>query len=342
MNSMDKLLLNDWHPVASAASLEAGCMQPVRLLEQDLIVWRSNDGEVHAWDDRCPHRGARLSLGRVNQDRVVCAYHGWQFDATGQCRLQPAHPRDTPPQNACARSFLAQEAYNLVWVCLGEPRVSVIPFSEYADPVLRKVLCGPYPVSACGPRIIENFLDMAHLGFVHVGVLGDPMFTEVPDYKVSTFDDGLGEQGMKGVIATECLAYQPASNMLASAGPGSMMEYTYRVVRPLSAILTKLPKEQQMHTEAISLHVQALDEEHCQAWIILAMTDTVSTDEQMRAFQGNIFKQDLEILESQRPKRLPLSPGIEVPQRADRLSSAYRRMLKGLGMTYGVMWASEE
>lgn len=335
MNDMDELLLNDWHPVADASTLAAGAMQPVRLLEQDLIVWRGNDGALHAWDDRCPHRGARLSLGWIADDRVVCAYHGWQFDGSGQCRLQPAHPSETPPRAACARKFHAQEAYGLVWVCLGEPRYSLLPFPEYADSALRKLVCGPYPVHACGPRIVENFLDMAHFGFIHTGILGDPEHSEVPDYKVHAFDDGQGEHGMTGVIATECFAWQPVANILAAGG--SMVEYTYRVVRPLSAILTKLPKEQDSAHEAISLHVQPMDEEHCRAWIILAMTNVVSSDEELRAFQDKIFGQDLPILESQRPKRMPLGPGMEVPQRADRLSAAYRRMLKGLGMRYGVI-----
>jgi phenylpropionate dioxygenase-like ring-hydroxylating dioxygenase large terminal subunit len=331
---MDPLLWNDWHPVADAAALGAASMLPVRLLEQELIVWRDAAGQVHAWDDRCPHRGARLSLGRIEHDRVVCAYHGWQFDASGQCRLQPAHPSDTPPKTACARRFHAQQAYGLVWVCLGEPARALPPFPEYAEAHLRKVLCGPYPVHACGPRIIENFLDMAHFPFIHTGILGDPVYPEVPDYQVAPYDDGLGQQGMQGVIATGCHAYQPLSNLLSR--DGSMVEYTYRVVRPLTAILTKLPQRQDGYAEAIALFVQTMDEEHCQAWIMLAMTNAESGDDEARAFQDRIFGQDLEILESQRPKRVPLGPGVEVPQRADRLSAAYRRMLKQLGMTYGV------
>lgn len=333
--SIDPVLFNDWHPVADAATLPIGSMRPVTLLEHELIVWRSADGTVHAWDDRCPHRGARLSLGRVENDRLECAYHGWQFDASGQCRLQPAQPKDIPPKNACTTRFKTQEAYGMVWVTLGEPERMLPLFPEYDDARLRKVLCGPYQVNACGPRIIENFLDMAHFAFIHTGILGDPLYTEVPDYRVSPYEDGMGSGGMQGVIATGCFAYQPVSNLLASGG--SMVEYTYRVVRPLTAILSKLPQQQEGFAEAISLHVQPIDEEHCHAWIVLAMTNSISSDEEMRAFQDKIFNQDLAILESQCPKRVPLEPGVEVPQRADRISAAYRHMLRQLGMTYGVM-----
>ncbi|MBK4733142.1 aromatic ring-hydroxylating dioxygenase subunit alpha [Noviherbaspirillum sp. DKR-6] len=332
---MDPVLWNDWHPVAASAALAPGALLPVRLLEEEMLVWRDASGVVHAWNDRCPHRGARLSLGWVQEDRVVCAYHGWQFDAAGACRLQPAQPHDTPPKTACARRFAAREAYGLVWVCLGEPALELPPFPEHADARLRKVLCGPYPVHACGPRVIENFLDMAHFPFIHEGILGAREFTEVPDYRVDPYDDGLGERGMTGVIATECHAWQPQANLLAAGG--SMVEYTYRVVRPLTAILTKLPAQQGGLAEAISLHVQPEDEEHCRAWIVLAMSNDSSSDEESRAFQDRIFLQDLAILESQRPKAIPLEPGMEVPQRADRLSAAYRRMLKALDLRYGVL-----
>ena len=334
MTAIDPVLWNDWHPVAASAELRAGSVQAARLLEEEIVVWRGADGAVHAWDDRCPHRGARLSLGRVSGDRLVCGYHGWQFDSSGACRLQPAHPQDTPPRAACARTFHARVAYGLVWVCLGEPALALPPFPEQQGGI-RCVLCGPYPVHACGPRIIENFLDMAHFPFIHTGILGDPQFTEVPDYQVDAYDDGLGVQGMEGVIATGCRAYQPLANLMAS--DGAMVEYTYRVVRPLTAILTKLPQQQGGLIEAISLFVQPLDEEHCQAWIVLAMNDQTSSDDALRAFQDRIFLQDLEILESQRPKKVPLEPGVEVPQRADRLAAAYRRMLKRLGLRYGVL-----
>jgi phenylpropionate dioxygenase-like ring-hydroxylating dioxygenase large terminal subunit len=337
---MDPVLFNDWHPVAASAALQAGMILLARLLEEELIVWRDACGAVHAWDDRCPHRGARLSLGRVENDRVVCAYHGWQVDASGACRLQPAHPLDTPPTAACARSFHAREAYGMVWVCLGAPARELPPFPEHEDARLRKVLCGPYQVHACGPRVIENFLDMAHFPFIHTGILGDRQFTEVPDYQVHPYDDGQGERGMRGVIATDCRAWQPQANLLAAGG--SMVEYTYRVVRPLTAILTKLPAAQDGCAEAISLHVQPEDEEHCRAWMVVAMSNDSSSDEDLRTFQDRIFLQDLEVLESQRPKRVPLQPGMEVPQRADRLSAAYRRMLKELGLRYGVLQGASD
>jgi phenylpropionate dioxygenase-like ring-hydroxylating dioxygenase large terminal subunit len=332
---LDPLLFHDWHPVAESRLLAPGTIHPFRLLGEEGIAWRSADGAVQAWDDRCPHRGSRLSLGRIVGDRVVCAYHGWQFDASGQCRLQPAQPREVPPRTACTRRFHAAEAYGLVWVSLGEPARDIPPVPEHTGRGWRVLAGPPQQVATCGPRIVENFLDMAHFAFVHAGILGHPDHAEVPDYQVGPFDDGQGARGMPGVVATGCFAYQPEPSLTVGAD-ASMVEYTYRVLRPLTAVLTKVAQAPAF-PQAISLHVQPLDAETCHAWMVMSGIDAQTADDELLARQGRIFEQDLQILESQRPKQVPLETGVEVPQRADRLSSAYRRMLKAAGLRYGVL-----
>lgn len=327
----DRVLLDDWHPVAACADLPAGKLVPVRLLGCEVVLWRGADGGVRAWEDRCPHRGTRLSIGRIFGDEVVCAYHGWHFDGSARCTLIPALPNLAAKTQARVRAYLAREKYGLVWVCVGTPAADVLPFPEYDDPHLRKVLCGPYDVAASGPRIVENFLDMAHFPMVHTGILGDPARPQVRDYDVAEFDDG---QGGKGLLATHCFAWQPQTNSLAHGG--SEVEYTYRVVRPLTAILTKLPLAQSDFREAISLHVQPLEEESSRVWIVLALTNFVQSEDELRAFQDRIFLQDKPVLENQVPKRLPLDPGAEMPVRCDRMSLAYRRYLRDKALRYGV------
>ena len=329
----DPNIFNDWHPVADAATIVPGKIFPASLLGQDLALFRDSDGKVHAWEDRCPHRGTRFTIGHIEKGEVVCAYHDWQFAPSGQCTRIPALPDHKPAASTCARTYAATEQYGFVWVCLGEPAGAVLPFPEYADPQLRKVICGPYDVPTSGPRIVENFLDMAHFPYVHTGILGDPSKTAVRDYKVdSAWDDGAGS---KGIRATDCFFWQPQTNSLAHGG--SEVEYTYRVVRPLTAILTKAPEAQEGFWEAISLHVQPISDEMSRVWLILALTNFKQSDEELRAFQDKIFSGDVPILLNQVPKRLPLAPGAEMPMRCDRLSQAYRNYLVKRGVTFGVI-----
>jgi phenylpropionate dioxygenase-like ring-hydroxylating dioxygenase large terminal subunit len=322
----DPLIENAWHPVAACAAIGKGEVRAAALLGRELALWRGDDGVLHAWEDRCPHRGTRLSIGRVHGAAITCAYHGWSFDGAARCIRVPALPGFTPPASACATAYAAKERYGLVWVSIGAPAEDVPPYPEYDDDRLRKVVCGPYDVASSGPRIVENFLDMAHFATVHEGVLGDAARPEVRDYKV------------EGLVATGCFAWQPQTNSLAHGG--SEVEYTYRVVAPLTAILTKLPQAQSGFREAISLHVQPLTEETSRAWMVMAMSNFAQPDEELRAFQDRIFLQDKPILENQRPKRLPLDPDAEMAVRSDRMSVAYRRYLARCGLRFGVIPAS--
>ena len=193
-----------WHPVIAADEL-GGAPLAARLLGEDLVLWRDASGAAHAFANRCPHRGTKLSLGRVVEGgtRLECPYHGWQFEATGQCALIPALPDFTPPPSHRACHFEALEAHGLVWLRLQNSDTALPAFEAEHDPHLRKLLCGPYTVAASAPRIVENFLDMAHFGFVHEGWLGDRAHTALADYRI--------EPTPAGFVASGCQALQPVA-----------------------------------------------------------------------------------------------------------------------------------
>jgi phenylpropionate dioxygenase-like ring-hydroxylating dioxygenase large terminal subunit len=200
-----------WHPVVLAADLQSK-PYAAHLLGQDVVVWRDLKGQAHAWADQCPHRGARLSLGRVCEGRLECPYHGWQFEGSGRCVRVPALPGFTPPAGHSAQVFEVQECYGLVWVRLNTRPKDVssaafaLPaFGAETDTRLRKINCGPYDVATSAPRIVENFLDMSHFSFVHAGWLGDRDSPSIEDYQV--------ELTATGLLATGCKAWQPQSNL---------------------------------------------------------------------------------------------------------------------------------
>ncbi len=111
----------DWHPVIPAHRLGAADrLVATRVLGQDLVAWRSADGLARVWRDRCPHRGVRLSLGRILDGRLSCAYHGWEFAAdTGRCEVIPAlADMARVPGQTHASVCAAAEARQMVWVRL--------------------------------------------------------------------------------------------------------------------------------------------------------------------------------------------------------------------------------
>ena len=169
----DPVLVDDWHPVVACDELARRRLVAVRLLGEDIVVWQA-DGAPLAWQDLCVHRGTRLSLGRVEGGTLQCPYHGWVYGADGQCVRIPARPEAPPPRKARVKTYRAVACHGLVWVSLGEPARDPPPFPEWDQSAFRKLLCGPYAVAASGPRIVENFLDVAHFPFVHGGILGTP------------------------------------------------------------------------------------------------------------------------------------------------------------------------
>ena len=348
-----------WHPVAASTQVRDAPVG-VDLLGQSLVLWREHEhgsdtgsATVHAWADQCPHRGARLSLGRVlnhlHGARLECPYHGWQFAggvaaaqgaakpaAVGRCLHVPASPAFEPPPSHCATAFEAQERHGLIWVRLEQPDSERVPsaladvpeFAPWSAPQWRQVLCGPYDVATSAPRLVENFLDLSHFGFVHEGWLGARTHAQVETGKV--------EEGEGGLVARECRAWQPRA--YAGAADGAWIAYRYDVPHPYAAILHKDAAEGDPVSNAIALFIKPEGDERCVAWFAMATLGDPASDEELRSFQDTVFSQDQPIVESQRPRRLPTGRDAKVREvhgPADRMSGAYRRYLSRLGITLG-------
>ncbi|MCW6507017.1 Rieske (2Fe-2S) protein [Lichenifustis flavocetrariae] len=110
-----------WYPVALADDIEPGTSTGTRLFGRELVVWRDITGHSHVWEDRCPHRGMRLSFGFVRGSSIACLYHGWQFDAGGRCRYIPAHPKLDVPASIAVERFASAERLGIIWVFSGDP-----------------------------------------------------------------------------------------------------------------------------------------------------------------------------------------------------------------------------
>ena len=317
----DPVLLNDWHAVAPVEQVKSQVMLATQILGEDLVLWYA-DGAIMAWQDLCIHRGTRLSLGEVRDNTLHCPYHGWVYDTAGQCVHIPAHPEQVPPAKARVKSYACTIAYDLVWVCLGDPTQAPPPFPEWELAGYRKLLCGPYRVPASGPRIIENFLDIAHFPFVHEGILGVKDRPEIADYEADITPDGVEARGVQ--------VYQPDPY---GTGQGDTVRYTYRAYRPLTAYLRKESDGPQFSILLTILPHSPVDST---AWMWMAMNYGHDIPaEELIAWQDEIFAQDRPIVQSQRPELLPLDLQAELHLRSDRTAIAYRKWLNELGLSFG-------
>ncbi|MCR8633337.1 aromatic ring-hydroxylating oxygenase subunit alpha [Paenibacillus radicis (ex Xue et al. 2023)] len=324
----DPVLENDWHAVYLASELRD---QPIGVivLGERVAIYRTNKG-VHAVRDLCIHRGAMLSKGRIEDEVLVCPYHGWKYDTSGQCVCIPAQPKgEAIPSRAKVDAYGCVEKYGFIWVCIGEPAADLPHFEEFDSEEFRPLACGPYKVNAAGTRVIENFTDFAHLMFVHQGLLGHPDYAELPDFKVNKEKDRIYIENIP--------IFQPVAHSGSDKKEGTTYVYMKEVYRPLSARLSKAdPSNGQ--TLWIMLTVLPVTAEECLVFMVVSRNYGFDVpDENFIKFQDIVFDQDARIIETQKPELLPLDLQVELNHRVDLFSVAYRRWLNELGVVVGTI-----
>ena len=171
------MLINNWYVAAESHQVKKG--QPVhsRMLGFDFVLFRDDDGAVRCLSDVCCHRGAALSDGQMMETGgkpcVQCPYHGWEFNAEGQCVKIPALGEDAKiPKRARLDSYPTAEKYGWVWAFLGDMDEASRPplpdlFPEFDDPKTWQRIPYKFEAKANWMRMEENSLDTAHTNFVH-------------------------------------------------------------------------------------------------------------------------------------------------------------------------------
>jgi ferredoxin-NADP reductase/nitrite reductase/ring-hydroxylating ferredoxin subunit len=105
-----------WYPIASAEDLPFRHVYQAQLLGRELAVWRADDGNVNVWENRCLHRGVRLSIGINEGQELKCQYHGWRYaNRSAGCTYIPAHPADAPSRRIENKKYPVREAFGLIW-----------------------------------------------------------------------------------------------------------------------------------------------------------------------------------------------------------------------------------
>jgi len=153
-------LRDAWYPVAEPDDVAPG-PAGIRLLGQDLVVWRGSNGVLVAALDRCPHREAPLSIGCVVDGSLVCSYHGWKFGAAGRCVDVPSSSSSeaTIPPAAHLQQLHIEERYGLIWICPGTPPGDIAAIPQDNNPIFRRINTGVELWNTSATRMVDNFLD---------------------------------------------------------------------------------------------------------------------------------------------------------------------------------------
>jgi phenylpropionate dioxygenase-like ring-hydroxylating dioxygenase large terminal subunit len=171
MEANSALPLRDmWYFALPGAALRRGRMRAKKLLGEPLLLCRGRDGRAFALRDICPHRGIPLSCGRFDGSEVECCYHGWRFDATGQCTAIPSlvPGQEVDISRIGVRAYPLREVQGNLWVYFGEdpsgaPEVPVMPEIDERPPDLFESMRFPCSID----HAVVGLMDPAHGPFVH-------------------------------------------------------------------------------------------------------------------------------------------------------------------------------
>lgn len=322
------MLKNLWYVAQETRAVKDAPIQ-VRLLGQDLVLFRDANGKLACLSDICIHRGASLSRGAVVDGCVECPYHGWRYSADGRVSKIPAEPGAKIPARARVDSYPVVEQAGWVWVFIGdlppEQRPSIPAMPEYLDPGIRWIH-GSWDWQANHHRVVENGLDFAHAPFVHGSVFGDRNNPSIEDFSIEDRPDGGGSRMVMRV--------PKRNNGLWGLMPGPAVKSVearpwYNLNGPIVGL--ELFPRAGWQIWLRSAHTP-VDENHTKSWWIMGRNFMRSKLFDKDSYKRNvqIFFQDSVVLEQIKPENVPDSWREELTVKTDALQVSYRKKVRQL------------
>ena len=318
-------LTDYWYPVCRSSAVPRGKPQSLMLFGTPLVIFRGEDGIATALLDRCPHRNVPLSIGHVlNNGRLRCAYHGWEFCADGSCAHIPGRLASVPARFGHVAHYVTEERHGLVWVYAAAEKQPARSLSALlTDPPAGRYiqLLRELQVAAAVFPTVENALDVPHTAFLHRGLFRGTRshrlcatVTRYSDRVVTQFE---GEPRPSGLVA----------KLLSPSG--GLVEHSDRFILPLTVeVEYKIGTENHFLVTAyctpVNDHVTRLFARisyrtRAFGWLLRWVLEAVG----MR-----IFRQDANILRRQHYNQLQLGGEHYLNTELDLMGPHIRRLLK--------------
>ncbi|CAN0228143.1 unnamed protein product [Phaeothamnion confervicola] len=202
---LGRFVRNTWYVAAWAEEVAEEKIIGRTIMDEPVAIYRKADGSIAAVQDRCPHRFAPLSLGRVvHGDKLQCLYHGLEFDSTGACTHNPHTPGNIPSR-AKVKSYTVVEKHKAIWIWMGDatPDTASIPDFSVLDNVheLHTTKRDQMVIKANYELVVDNLLDLSHTCYLHEGILGN---ADTVESEITIEHDG--DDVIAGRHATNCTA----------------------------------------------------------------------------------------------------------------------------------------
>jgi vanillate O-demethylase monooxygenase subunit len=320
-----RVLRKTWQPVALSRDLRESAVRGCRLLDQDIVVARF-PGKLMAAQAWCPHKGMRLDRGTVTGAELRCAYHGWRFDACGNCTNIPSLIEPVPDKQEQAKleTFDVRERYGMVWVKLDREELAPLPdVPEFENPAWTYLVAEPMVFRAGFRREIENYLDMTHFAFAHSTTLGVAADAVVPPIEITELEDGFQMDAPFPALAAP------------HEQPGKLQQAHRRRQRCRLPNFTTIRQSFADGDERVLLHVPSPNASgQCTVYWSLAISPGFrgpAPADQMK-FAVSVLEEDRTMCENQVPPEVPINPskggwGVLVTP-GDTLANTFQRTFR--------------
>jgi 5,5'-dehydrodivanillate O-demethylase len=199
-----------WICIQRSEDLPKGRAKPIRIMSEDFTLYRGETGKVHVVDNACPHRGAPMHLGWIEDEAIRCVYHGWKFDSHGQCVEQPAEGAGFA-RKVRIRSYPCDEYLGMIWAYFGDGEAPHFPpFPHRATPgVIQPWNVEHVPCNYL--QSFENTFDEVHVAFTHApGGSHAKLSADLPEITAQETDWGILRFGKrKSGLVRQSLHYAP-------------------------------------------------------------------------------------------------------------------------------------
>ena len=222
---MGKLLRKFWHPIALADEVAMGSAKPIRVLSENLTLYRGQSGQHYLVGGRCAHRCTVLHTGWVEGEQIRCMYHGWRYDGSGLCTEIPAEkqPRSRPVR---IPSYPVHEYCGLIFAYLGEEPAPAfdLPRKHVLEDPANTVIAKKEVWDCNWFAHVENSLDAVHVSFAHqwgsLGQFGSLISSTVPDLAYEETSAGIRQLATRSKDNVRISDWTfPNNNHVVAPGP---------------------------------------------------------------------------------------------------------------------------
>jgi len=327
-------IFEEWY-VAAFGSEVGRLLFKRKVLGRNLVLFRTQDGRPVALEDRCAHRSLPLSAGTLDGDTIVCGYHGFRYDAQGDCIQIPSQA--TCPKGIGVRQYPIVEFGPLLWIWMGDParadpaRVPHQPWLA-ADEWHRSQ--GYLPLHASYVSLHENLMDLTHLSFLHARTFG------TPDYVSAPYDVTIEENRFllrRSVIPTRLppVWAEPTGIGHDAAARVATSEFVSPGLHLVTAQFydSTLPESSRPVFQIKTAHIPTPESQHATHYFIVHGRDFAQERAEVTAFMHeqlfHAFREDVQGLEAvEQALQAAGEEAYEISVGSDRAAIAMRKYLK--------------